>query len=318
MKKKKKILIFMFLFSLISFGLIFFCDKEDYENSNVDAATTIAAENEYDYYSCIYYTYSGIESYDDVNAAIKDLESYLASYDVSVYFEDPVTGFSYSYNEDDIYYAASTIKLVAALYLYNMAENGSVNLDDTLVYTSSYKYDSSIDMEKYSYGTSVSIRNLVKYAVEDSDNSAYRMLLDYIGFDNLKAYGNSLGAQYTLVGGDNYGEITGNDAIAYLNELYDYFETETTLAVELQSYFIVADENYLDFSDAQAASKYGEYSEFHNELGIVYIDNPYLISILTREGDNEELNETINAKVRNIIELFYAHRNSICRASMYD
>lgn len=160
----------------------------------------------------------------------------MASYDVSVYFEDPVTGFLYSYNEDDIYYAASTIKLVAALYLYNMAENGSVNLDDTLVYTSSYKYDSSIDMEKYSYGTSVSIRNLVKYAVEDSDNSAYRMLLDYIGFDNLKAYGN-IGAQYTLVGGDNYGEITGNDAIAYLNELYDYFETETTLAVELQKLF---------------------------------------------------------------------------------
>ena len=149
----------MFLFSLISFGLIFFCDKEDYENSNVDAATTIAAENEYDYYSCIYYTYSGIESYDDVNAAIKDLESYLASYDVSVYFEDPVTGFSYSYNEDDIYYAASTIKLVAALYLYNMAENGSVNLDDTLVYTSSYKYDSSIDMEKYSCGSGKKYKN---------------------------------------------------------------------------------------------------------------------------------------------------------------
>lgn len=50
----------------------------------------------------------------------------------------------------------------------------------------------------------------------------------------------------------------------------------------------------------------------------LYIDNPYLISILTREGDNEELNETINAKVRNIQLSYFMLIEILFVASMYD
>ena len=78
----------------------------------------------------------------------------------------------------------------------------------------------------------ISLRDLVKYAITVSDNSAHQMLVDYIGFTNLKKYGNSLGAKNTLIGGDNFGQIDTNDSIAYLTELYKFINDNFDFSVD--------------------------------------------------------------------------------------
>ena len=190
---------------------------------------------------------------------------------LSVKFVDINSNYTFSYNESKVYYAASTIKMLDAIYIYENALEGNIDLDTTKKYTKNFKVLYSAGLEKHKIGDMISLRDLVKYAITVSDNSAHQMLVDYIGFTNLKKYGNSLGAKNTLIGGDNFGQIDTNDSITYLTELYKFINDNSDLSKELKSYFIESDENFLkdEENEIEAATKYGEYGNtFHNN-GII-------------------------------------------------
>ena len=53
-------------------------------------------------------------------------------------YKDLYTGFSLSYNANQPIFAASTIKAPEAIYIYEEAEKGNINLDEVLTYTSNY------------------------------------------------------------------------------------------------------------------------------------------------------------------------------------
>ena len=77
-------------------------------------------------------------------------------------------------------------------------------MDDTLTYTKKYRMGASAYMKEISYGTNVSLRDLVKYSITASDNTAHKMIVDYIGVSTLKEYGKSLGATLTHLNNDLY------------------------------------------------------------------------------------------------------------------
>ena len=58
----------------------------------------------------------------------------------------------------------------------------------------------------------------------------------YFANNTLKKYGNSLGATYTLIGGDDYGMTNVSDQIIYMQKLYSI--TKDNQNEELKSYFI--------------------------------------------------------------------------------
>ena len=282
-----------------------------------------AAENQTKllYNTCLNEKYTDNDLDEIINNKLLEISSFLDDYNVSVSFYNPSTNFSYNYNSDQVYYAASTIKMLDALYIYENAASGLINLDDKLVYQKDNKLPESAMMQNYNVGDKVSIRDLVKYAITVSDNSAHDMLINYIGKDNLQNYGQSLGAQYTLHGNDNFGYITNGDSIIYLTELNNFINNNSTLGSELQSYFVNSDQNYLQISDynIEAAEKYGQYGEFYHENGIVYSSHPYLISILTTEGndDYESIINKINLKIYELNELFYSERQARCNLEYY-
>lgn len=273
------------------------------------------------YNTCLNEKYSDNDLDEVINNKLLEISSLLNNYNVSVSFYNPSTNFSYNYNSDRVYYAASAIKMLDAIYIYENAANGLINLDDTLIYQKDNKFAASAMIQNYNIGDSVSIRNLVKYAIMVSDNTAHDMLINYIGKDNLQDFGQSLGAQYTLYGSDNFGSITNSDAIIYLTELNNFINSNSTLGSELQSYFVNSDQNYLKISDynIEAAEKYGQYGELYHENGIVYSNHPYLISILTTEGndDYESIIKTINLKIYELNELFYSERQAKCNLEYY-
>ena len=147
--------------------------------------------------------------------------------DISISYYDLNLGFEYKYNENIKYYAASTMKSLAALYIYDKAWNDEINLDDTITYTSKYKWGASKFMQSHKYGDAITIRELVKYSVIVSDNSSYQMLVDYIGKSNLREYGKSLGASLTMSGSDNFGYIDVNDGIIYMKAINDFINNFT-------------------------------------------------------------------------------------------
>lgn len=279
-------------------------------------------ELEEKYNLCLDEAYNDNDTSLEISAYIDELNDYLESnYSVSISYYDLNLGFEYKYNENIKYYAASTMKSLAALYIYDKAWNDEINLDDTITYTSKYKWGASKFMQSHKYGDAITIRELVKYSVIVSDNSSYQMLVDYIGKSNLREYGKSLGASLTMSGSDNFGYIDVNDCIIYMKAINDFINNSETLGLELQSYFLEAEQNDLALTDIgiKAAHKYGQYNEFYHDIGIVYDEHPYVIAIMTREGlkDFEEIVKDINRRVYKIHQLYYQNRENVCHQTIY-
>ena len=274
-------------------------------------------KKEKEYNECISKHSDESDSSEEIIKYIEDLNSYLSSkYRASVKYVNIQNGFEYTYNGEKVYYAASTIKALDALYIYSKAIDGEVNLDDTVNYTSKYNLSSSYYMSQHKYGEKIKIRDLVKYAVTRSDNRAHQMLIDYIGFANLKRYGQSLGATKTLVG-DIFGSINVDDAIIYWQEINRVISMDNELSNELKSYFAEADQNYLSLPEfgKTAIHKYGEYESYYHDIGIVYADSPYIVAILTGEGRRnfEEIIKDINSKIYELNNLYVTNREKVCK-----
>lgn len=185
-----------------------------------------------------------------------ELARYIRSkgYNVSVGYYNLVNGYTYTYRPSTVYYGASLIKTVAALYTYE-----NLTLTDEL-------------------------KEWVKNAIEVSNNPAYINLYNTIGYQNLRNYGLSMGAQYTLLGGDRFGSTTVNDQLAYMKYLYNYVNTAEN-GSELKQYFINDFHKHLNFEGAPTIMhKYGYWQTYFHDVGIVLDDVPYIVVILTTEG----------------------------------
>ncbi len=187
-------------------------------------------------------------------------------YEVSVGYYNLVTGDSYLYREDQLYYGASLIKTLDADYLYE-------------------KESPNAEIKLYLYN-----------AIYKSSNEAHEHLVDYIGRDKLRSYGMLLGAQYTLSTRDDYGDTTVNDQMIYWKKLYELAKDNE----ELTSYFINNYGNFLKINDIPVMHKYGYYGDYYHDAGIVLDDEPYIIIILTKHG-----NDDYGAIIADIAELMY-------------
>ena len=268
------------------------------------------------YQACLIKAYDESELNEELRNEISNLDNYiLNNYRMSVRYEDEKTGFSYAYKPEQVFYAASTIKLLDALYIYNKAAEGSLDLNETV--TIKQKYPVSKGMDNHQVGEEIDLRTLVKYAIIYSDNTAHQMLVSYIGFSNLKAYGNSLGATNTLIGGDNFGNISADDALIYLKKTNEFIENNQELGKELKGYMLEAEENALKYEglNVPVGHKYGEYDVYFNDIGIVYDEHPYLIAILTTHGKGNyiEVVSDISHKINDLHQHFKQLRESECQ-----
>ena len=327
MKKSIKYLPVLALLLVIGLYICYFNSNKnnvsDIYSDNLSYSDEIKEDNLLDEYNnCLSDTYNTYDDTPYLAAMEEKLTDYLENYNVSVAFKDINTGYTYEYNSDKTYYAASTIKMLDAIYIYLNAYSNKIDLDSEVTYLAKNKRGSSLRMQNYKIGDKVSLRKLVEYAITVSDNTAHDMLVDYIGKSTLKEFGNSLGATTTLVGTDDFGAINNRDSMIYLETLNDLINNTGELGEELKSYFVNSDQNYLNFPNEgiSAVQKYGEYNSYYHANGIVYAENPYLVSILTLHGydDFEKVIRNINTEIYNLQKEFYENRKNVCYAKVYD
>ena len=270
-----------------------------------------------------------VESYDNcvkklINSEdIKKRQEQLDTYFSNNYFYSSILYYNlndelkYSIKDSEIYYGASLIKTLEALYIYEKALDDESILDDTVKYTSNYVASYSDGMKKHEIGEEISIRKLVEYAISVSDNSAHFMLVDYIGFNNLKEYGNSIGNTQTLVGGDKYGNIILNDAFNYMLKLNEFIEKNPKLGNELKEYFNNNYYNNLLFDNTQILHKYGLHKSFYHDIGIVEDKKPYIVIVLTNYGyeNYEDITKKISKKINEFHKYYEQQKEILCSAS---
>ena len=196
----------------------------------------------------------------NANEYIKSFENYLSekNYNVSIGYYRFDNGYSYTYKPNTIYYGASLVKTVDALYAYE-----KMDLDDN-------------------------IRQLVKSAISVSDNDAHKKLVNMIGRSNLKKYADSnIGTKNFLdvntAFAEYYGNTTVYDQMAIWKYLYNFIGKNEN-GMELRSYFINGYGNYLLFNGSPGIMhKYGKTNEYYHDVGIVFANKPYLVVVLTKE-----------------------------------
>lgn len=215
------------------------------------------------------------------NEYIANLEAYIKekNYNVSIGYVNLNTGYTYLYNNKVVYYGASLVKTVDALYVYE-----KMNFDE-------------------------STRLKVEKAISVSDNTAHNQLVNLIGIENLRAYGRGIGANNFLTrsNNDQFGNTTVNDQIAVWKYLYNFINTNSK-GNELKQYFINDYSNYLLFNGIPTTMhKYGYYGDYFHNVGIVYSDNPYLVVILTKHGKNNFKNvvQDLSEKIYELNKIDY-------------
>ena len=192
---------------------------------------------------------------------------------ISVWIQDITSGQTYTYKPDNGFYCASTLKAPYSLWLCQRDEEGLIDLNATVGGDTGW--------------------DLIYPMIAHSSNGAAHDLgamwpgsLDTGFSDFLSELGFASPEGCEVVEEGIHGWVTGADGGRAIRALYDYFETGTENALQLQEAFLAADHDLL-YCPAPAAKKYGSWDQALHDMAIVYADRPYIISMFTDWGDQD-------------------------------
>ncbi len=221
-----------------------------------------------------------------------------------LYFDDLINQYTILKNANKVYYGASLIKLLEAVYIL---DNHEIDLNTKLVYSYHNQKNYSLGMDKYLPGSVITIKDLITYTIEVSDNTAHEILLNYIGLETLRNYSLTLGMDLSISASDHYGYLTPEDCNKLLKTTYQLISKNDEKSIFLKELMNNPYYNALSFEDITLIHKYGLYDNYYNDIGIYLGDYPYLISILTYFGKEDYTN-----KVQKISqEIYEIYKNNL-------
>jgi beta-lactamase class A len=144
-------------------------------------------------------------------------------------------------------------------------------------------------IQKSSFGKRYTVRELSKKSIEISDNVATNMLLRLLGMDNVKNYMRQLGGTVVV---DDQNVTCPEDMGIYMREVYSFYKQDKTLGNELMGYFLNTTSSdripALLPKNVKIAHKIGNQVKTMNDVGIVFSREPYIISILSKDVNENE------------------------------
>lgn len=195
---------------------------------------------------------------------------------VAVWLQDLSTGDTYTYGASASFYCASILKAPYSLWLCQRDEAGEIDLD--ISWNGSTGWDRIYQMISVSSNDAVSGLSRMWPATADT---GFQDFLDRMGFASPES------CEITVEEGIQ-GWITAEDGGRSLLALRAYFETGTGDALRLEQAFLDAQHDYLWFP-APAAKKYGTWDGAFHDMGLVYSERPYILSVFTSYGVGEEV-----------------------------
>ena len=100
---------------------------------------------------------------------------------------------------DEKFETASTIKAFILAYIYKLADEEKLSLEESLEYKREHFVEGSGVLRSMDFGTKLSIRNLAKLMITISDNIATNIIIDYLGIDAINSYIESIGCRNTVL-----------------------------------------------------------------------------------------------------------------------
>ena len=116
---------------------------------------------------------------------------------VGIYARKLGSGAPIGYNADTVFPAASVIKLVIFVSLFQFAENDPGVFKQRITLELSDFVGGSEILDGYNPGQSISIDTLAHAMIEQSDNTASNVLINFLGFDRIRATIHAAGLGHT-------------------------------------------------------------------------------------------------------------------------
>jgi beta-lactamase class A len=293
-------------------------DKPDALQEGPDNKSAGKEKNEYVYRSV---TGNGIEYRNtnekagkkDVSILKRSIENYIKEFQgqYGIYYINLNDGSEFGINDKDEYMAASTIKIPLNLYLFKNIEDGLINPEDLMTYTQEDYEGGTGSIQFEEIGSEYTIRELSKLSIEVSDNIATNMLIRLLDRKKFKDYMNEQDGIVLDYSIDIYRNVScPKDMALYMKKVYEFYRNNEKLGGELMNYF----ENTV-FNDripkllpkeVRVAHKVGTQVKTFNDVAIVFANEPYIISIMSKNIEDQaeayDVIANISKKVYDFVE----------------
>ena len=228
--------------------------------------------------------------------------------DVAVYFRTLDGKAQWSVRADDVFHAASTMKIPVMVELFHQVQEGKVKLTDTLLIKnefhsivdgSPYMLNGSDDSEGELYkgeGHKRTLRELCELMITVSSNLATNLLIEKLGVENIRAEVHMLGADGMNVkrgveDGKAFEKGLNNTTTARGLGILLQAIAEGKAVDAASSNEMVAILQWQKFNEGipaglpkgiPVAHKTGEITKIHHDAAIVFAKRPFILVILVR------------------------------------
>lgn len=209
--------------------------------------------------------------------------------DAGYLYYNPHTGGSLEYNADEKFSSGSIIKAVYARSI----------LDSSIDLSAEYEMTEEMLNSQYELvngqpvGTLFTAEELIRAAIVKSDNTAYKMLYNYIGYSKFNEYAVGLGLPQRMTDENYWFRLTARESAIYFKEIYAFSKQHVNGEFMLEC---LANAEYRDmFSsalpDKTVHEKYGylPQEDFYTlgDCAIVSGDTDYILTAYVRNtGEN--------------------------------
>ena len=292
--KKKFILIFLLIVSIVSIGSvgIYIMNQEKPKQAVVFEETVIVKQGSIGKKTVVTLEYL-IDSYlEDKN---------INKNKIAIYVHNFETNETYSLNSNKEFIAASTYKLPLAMYFYEMVANNEISLNKMLT-SAARDYEPGGATYNLPLGGQLSVETLLHRSIQDSDNTASKMLYRYLG--GWVDYKKKIAKYTTHDLSQSYYTRLNMQTAQYLSDcldyIYDHQDIYQTLIKDMRK---AQPKNYLNSKINEiAVQKYGYFESVRNSAGIVFEGSPYSIVVLTEMGD---YGESVMGEINRICYEYY-------------
>ena len=242
---------------------------------------------------------------------------------IGVLFEDLTTGEGFTVlkgQDEDVFESASVIKLWIMSCAYEMADQGRLDLDSTVIlreedmvpgpgvpdyhsddvegHLTEDMFPESGMLNYLHAGTELTVRDLIRLMILISDNTACNMMIDLLGMDNINGHIAGLGCTRTILNRrlfDTRPEVRGKENMFSLSEAADFFrkmykgelvspEASREMCALLQNQQYTYKMPFF-IRQIPIAHKTGEDTGIENDVGIVFSDKPFIFCFASNEAD---------------------------------
>ena len=231
----------------------------------------------------------------------KELQNLLAGYsklDAGIFVWDTSNGNFVDINSEKIFPAASVIKIPVLISLFKAIEEGKLKKTDKISLENYYRSPGSGSLQYKAEGLSLTVDDLARLMITESDNSSTNILMSTIGSmtavnDDIKRWGlknTHINTWLPDLNGTNY--TTPKDLAVMLHNLDNEAFLTLESRVDIFDYMGNVKNNRLLAAglpgDASIAHKTGDIGSMLGDAGIIYSPNgrKYIVAILVKRPHN--------------------------------